>query len=156
MTLKKTFNIISHMNIKQALKEKNKLAKKITDLLDRTNRFNSMDQGGHRSYDPKESLREAMTAVEELVQLKTKIHMANMSVYEKIFRMAEYKSAIKYLKILNCTEGVVVKERYGDSTTRHMTTVVSEVERDQMVEQYESMIDEIQSELDAHNATTSI
>ena len=144
------------MNIKQALKEKNKLAKKITDLLDRTNRFNSMDQGGHRSYDPKESLREAMTAVEELVQLKTKIHMANMSVYEKIFRMAEYKSAIKYLKILNCTEGVVVKERYGDSTTRHMTTVVSEVERDQMVEQYESMIDEIQSELDAHNASTSI
>ena len=144
------------MNIKQALKEKNKLAKKITDLMERTNRFNSMDQGGHRSYDPKESLQQAMEAVEELVSLKTSIHMANVSVYEKIFRMAEYKSAIKYLRSLNCTEGVIVKERYGDSTTRHMTTVISEVERDKMVEQYESMIDEIQSELDAHNATTSI
>ena len=144
------------MNIKQALKEKNKLAKKIVDLMDRTNRFNSMDQGGHRSYDPKESLDEAMIAVEELIELKTEIHKANAPVYDKIFRMAEYKSAIKYLRSLNCTEGVVVKERYGDSTTRHMTTVISEVERDQMVERLESMIDEIQSELDAHNATTNI
>ena len=32
------------MNIKQALKEKNKLAKKITDLMDRTNRYNSVDE----------------------------------------------------------------------------------------------------------------
>jgi hypothetical protein len=44
------------MNIKQALKEKNKLAKKITDLMDRTNKNNSMDEGAVRSYDPKESL----------------------------------------------------------------------------------------------------
>lgn len=144
------------MNIKQALKEKNKLAKKITDLMERTNRFNSMDQGGHRSYDPKESLDEAMIAVEELVSLKTSIHMANVPVYEKIFRMAEYKSAIKYLRSLNCTEGTVVQRSYGDTTTRHMTTIISEVERDQMVERLESKIDELQSELDAHNAITNI
>jgi hypothetical protein len=115
-----------------------------------------VDQGAHRSYDPKDSLNDAMNAVEELITLKTNIHMANASVYEKIFRMAEYKSAIKYLKVLNCMEGVVVKERYGDSTTRNMTTVITEVERDQLVEQLESKIDEIQSELDTHNATTNI
>ena len=156
MTTKKTFNIIDNMNIKQALKEKNKLAKKITDLMDRVNRYNSIDEGGVRSYDPETTLRVVTDYVEELVELKTKIHKANAEVYEKIFRMSEYKSFIKYLKSLNCTEGIVVQRGYGETTTRQMTTVINEVERDQMVERYESMIDQLQSELDAHNATTQI
>jgi len=144
------------MNIKQALKEKNKLAKKVTDLMERTNKFNSMDEGGVRSYDPKQTLAESHTAVEELIELKTKIHTANLPVYEKIFRMAEYKSFVKYLKSLNCTQGTFVNSRYGDTTFRQMNTVITEVERDQMVEEYEEMIDSIQSELDVHNATTNI
>ena len=142
------------MNIKQALKEKNKLAKKITDLLERTNRFNSMDQGAVRSYDPNQSLEQAVDTMEKLISLKTQVHIANTMVFEKIFRMAEYKSFVKYLKSLNCTEGTMVQRSYGDTTTRHMTTVITEVQRDQMVENYETIIDQLQSELDAHNATT--
>jgi len=144
------------MNIKQALKEKNKLAKKVTDLMDRTNRNNSMDEGAVRSYDPKESLNQALQMVDDLVNLKTKMHMANAEVYDKIFRMSEYKSLVKYLKTLNCSQGTIVTSRYGDSTTRQMTTVISEVERDSLVEKYETLIDNLQTELDTHNATTHI
>jgi len=144
------------MNIKQALKEKNKLAKKITDLMDRTNKNNSVDEGGVRSYDPKISLHQALETLEELVNLKTSIHRANAEVYEKIFRMSEYKSFVKYLKVLNCSEGTVVTSRYSDNSTRQMTTVITEVERDELVERYETMIDELQSELDHHNATSHI
>jgi hypothetical protein len=144
------------MNIKQALKEKNKLAKKITDLMDRTNRYNSVDEGGVRSYDPKTSLQQASETLEELVNLKTNIHRANAEVYEKIFRMSEYKSFVKYLKALNCSEGTVVTSRYSDTSTRQMTTIITEVERDELVEKYETMIDEFQSELDHHNAITYI
>ena len=144
------------MNIKQALKEKNKLAKKVADLMERTNKYNSMDEGGVRSYDPLVSMTAAQSAVEELIQLKTKIHMANANVYEKIFRMSEYKSFVKYLKSLNCTEGTIVKQSYGDTSVRQLTTVITEVQRDQMVEEFENMIDSIQSELDEHNATTHI
>jgi hypothetical protein len=144
------------MNIKQALKEKNKLAKKITDLMDRTNKNNSVDEGGVRSYDPKISLHQASETLEELVNLKTSIHRANVEVYEKIFRMSEYKSFVKYLKVLNCSEGTVVTSRYSDTNTRQMTTVITEVERDELVERYETMIDELQSELDHHNATSHI
>jgi hypothetical protein len=144
------------MNIKQALKEKNKLAKKITDLMDRTNKNNSVDEGGVRSYDPKISLHQALETLEELVNLKTSIHRANVEVYEKIFRMSEYKSFVKYLKVLNCSEGTVVTSRYSDTNTRQMTTVITEVERDELVERYETMIDELQSELDHHNATSHI
>jgi hypothetical protein len=144
------------MNIKQALKEKNKLAKKVTDLMDRTNRNNSMDEGAVRSYDPKESLEQALQMVDDLVNLKTKMHMANAEVYDKIFRMSEYKSLVKYLKTLNCNQGTIVTSRYGDSTARQMTTVITEVERDALVEKYETLIDNLQTELDTHNATTHI
>ncbi len=144
------------MNIKQALKEKNKLAKKVTDLIERTNKYNSMDEGAVRSYDPRVSLDQTLNSMEELITLKTNIHKANAEVYGKIFRMSEYKSLVKYLKGLNCTEGTVVVSRYGDVSTRNMTTVITEVERDEMVERYESLIDELQSELDTHNATTHI
>ena len=144
------------MNIKQALKEKNKLAKKVTDLMDRTNRNNSMDEGAVRSYDPKESLHQALQMVDDLVNLKTKMHMANAEVYDKIFRMSEYKSLVKYLKALNCSQGTIVTSRYGDSTARQMTTVITEVERDALVEKYETLIDNLQTELDTHNATTQI
>jgi hypothetical protein len=144
------------MNIKQALKEKNKLAKKVTDLMDRTNRNNSMDEGAVRSYDPKESLEQALQMVDDLVNLKTKMHMANAEVYDKIFRMSEYKSLVKYLKTLNCSQGTIVTSRYGDSTARQMTTVITEVERDALVEKYETLIDNLQTELDNHNATTQI
>jgi hypothetical protein len=144
------------MNIKQALKEKNKLAKKITDLMDRTNRYNSVDEGGVRSYDPKTSLQQASETLDELVNLKTNIHRANAEVYDKIFRMSEYKSFVKYLKVLNCSEGTVVTSRYSDNSTRQMTTVITEVERDELVEKLQNKIDELQSELDHHNATTHI
>ena len=99
---------------------------------------------------------EALIAVEELIELKTDIHKANIEVYEKIFRMSEYKSLVKYLKGLNCNEGTVSTYRYGDTNTRSMTTVITEVERDQMIEKFENYIDTIQSELDSHNATTNI
>ena len=144
------------MNIKQALKEKNKLAKKVTDLMDRTNRNNSMDEGAVRSYDPKESLEQALQMVDDLVNLKTKMHIANAEVYDKIFRMSEYKSLVKYLKTLNCSQGTIVTSRYGDTTARQMTTVITEVERDGLVEKYETLIDTLQTELDMHNATTQI
>jgi hypothetical protein len=124
--------------------------------MDRTNRNNSMDEGAVRSYDPKESLEQALQMVDDLVNLKTKMHMANAEVYDKIFRMSEYKSLVKYLKTLNCSQGTIVTSRYGDTTARQMTTVISEVERDSLVEKYETLIDNLQTELDTHNATTQI
>ncbi len=144
------------MNIKQALKEKNKLAKKMKDLITRTEKYNSMDNGAVRSYQPDVALNQAIDTMESLISLKTSVHLANAAVYEKIFRMAEYKSFVTQLKGLSCTEGTVVFSRYGETSTRYMTTIITEVQRDEMIEKYESSIDQLQSELDAHNATAHI
>jgi hypothetical protein len=70
--------------------------------------------------------------------------------------MSEYKSFVKYLKVLNCNQGTVISSRYGNSDARQMTTVITEVERDSLVEKYETLIDTLQTELDMHNATAQI
>jgi hypothetical protein len=144
------------MNIKEGLKEKNKLSKKITKLIERINKNNSIDVGGVRSYNPHDMLDELLQSVEQLIELKTKIHVANVEVYDKIFRMSEYKSLVTHLRGINCTEGMITIRSYGDSTQRNLTTVMTEVERDTMIEDLERKIDELQSELDYHNVVKHI
>jgi hypothetical protein len=79
------------MNIKQALKYKNKLAKKIQETAQKVARYNSVDEGVVRPYDVNELLAQLQTLTEEMVELKTKIHLANRDMYSYIFRLIAQK-----------------------------------------------------------------
>ena len=57
------------MNIKQALKYKNKLAKKIQETAQKVARYNSVDEGVVRPYDVNELLAQLQTLTEEMVEL---------------------------------------------------------------------------------------
>lgn len=145
------------MTVKQALKEKNKLTKQINGLVVRIQKYNSMEEGSVRTYDPREDMDNLITLVSRLVDLKTQIHAANAKVYDKIFRLSEYKGLVKYLKAIDCTEGKTNESRrYGESATIIKTTVFDQVEMDNLVSYYESEIEKIQEELDVHNATYHI
>ena len=142
------------MNIKQALKEKNKLVAEIKDLYDTAKKFNSTEVGNPRRFSVQGSLDEVNEKTSKLVELKTKIHKANLPVYEKIFRMSEMKNQIKELKGISTEEGKV-SSRYGTMVE------VKEVELNAaqikvMVKNIESEIEKLQDELDVHNATTQI
>ncbi len=145
------------MNIKQALKQKNKLVKKTSDLYNRLNENNSVEEGAVRHYDVEETLTELLNNVDDLVELKTKIHMANMEVYNKIFEMSELKSLLKNLRGLDCGEGTVRKMmRYSDETPMVKTTIIDVVRRNNLIELLEGKIERLQDELDVHNATKTI
>ena len=145
------------MTIKQALKHKNKLAQKITDAFNKVKLYNSMEEGQNRPYDVEQSLDEYFKLTRELVELKTKIHTANMPVYGKIFEMSELKSQVSKLKDLDCAEGKVRSyHRLVDDTTVVKNAVISIVERDSMISKLEEIIENIQEQLDVHNATTHI
>jgi hypothetical protein len=145
------------MTVKQALKEKNKLTKQINGLVIRIQKYNSMEEGSVRTYDPREDMDNLITLVSKLVDLKNQIHTANAKVYDKIFRLSEYKGLVKYLKAIDCTEGKTNESRrYGESATIIKTTVFDQVEMDNLVSYYESEIEKIQEELDVHNATYHI
>jgi len=145
------------MTIKQALKEKNKLTKQIQSLVTRIQKYNSMEEGSVRTYDPREDMNNLTTTISELVSLKTQLHQANTKVYDKIFRLSEYKGLVKYLRAIDCTEGKTNESRrFGESATIVKTTIFGEVEMDNLITYYEGEIEKIQEELDVHNATTHI
>jgi hypothetical protein len=147
------------MKVKQALKYKKKLASKMNQEFSKVQMYNSVEEGSTRVYDVKESMQNWLRISEELVELKTKLHLANGPVYGKIFRMSELKSQLSNLKSLDCVEG-----KYSDRYSRMSlgeasiikTAQIGILERDQMILSIEEEIETLQEELDEHNATTSI
>lgn len=143
------------MYIKQALKLKNKLVQQIAQEFQRTNENNVHSDQEKPVYDSKESLRKYLALIDELTELKTKIHRANAPVYDKIFKMAELKSAIKSIKCLNCS---AQKRKLYNSDTEP-TNFIAEfgiLERDQLITKMETEIEIIQEALDLHNNTVQI
>jgi hypothetical protein len=145
------------MNIKKALKEKNRLVKEIQDLHVRVATYNSVEVGNVRPYSAKECMEQINQKSNELVELKTKIHRANGPVYNHIFRLSELKSMITRIKNLDCNEGSV-QDYYSRNreTPLVKVTEISIVERDEMVKHMENQIEEIQDILDNHNQITNI
>jgi len=143
------------MNIKQALKKKNILVDNIKKEFSKLETYNSIESGNVRSYSPTESLRNYIKLTDELIALKTSIHITNRSIYGKIFRLSELKSMVKYLKSLNCSEGMV-SEKWGSSTPKLMTTEIGIIERDNIVIKMEEEINTIQDDLDYFNQVTEL
>ena len=145
------------MNVKQGLKKKNQLVKEIQDLHVRVATYNSIEVGNKRPYSIIESMELLNEKCNELVELKTKIHKANVSVYQHIFRLSELKSMITRIKNLDCNEGTV-QDYYSRNreTPTVKETEITIVERDEMVKHMEGQIEEIQDILDNHNQITNI
>ena len=143
------------MNIKQALKKKNLLVNEIKQELSKVQTYNSVEVGSRRPYEPKTSLESYVNKTNELIALKVAIHKANAPVYDKIFRLSELKSMVKYVNSLNCNEGKEVN-RYGVGEPRVMEAVIGIVERDEMVKNMEDEINKIQDELDYFNNVTNL
>jgi len=144
------------MNIKQALKRKNKLVVLIQQEYAKMISYNSYEAGTVRPYSAVEAMGKWNGYINELIDLKTAIHRANRPVYDKIFRLSELKSQVKQLRSLNCTEG---KERnmYSRETEPILKTAeIGLLKRDEMVSVMEAEIEDIQEKLDVYNAITEI
>ena len=142
------------MNIKQALKLKNKLVAQIKEQYDIAKAHNSIEQGNPRRYSALKAINQAEELSIELAELKTKIHLANAPVYDLIFQMSELKNQIKQLKSIPVEEGKVT-ERYG-SVTAIKEVELNIAERDNLVKGLENKIESIQDKLDTHNAITEL
>jgi hypothetical protein len=142
------------MNIKQALKLKNKLVTQMKEQYEIAKAHNSIEQGNPRRYSALDAINKAAELSNSLIELKTKIHLANAPVYGLIFQMSELKNQIKQLKSLPVDEGKVT-ERYGSITTIKEAEI-NIAERDDIVKSIENQIEEIQDKLDTHNTITEL
>ncbi len=143
------------MNIKQALKRKNKLVTLISEEFSKASTYNSIEEGNARPYSATEALQKWQQYSDELVSLKSRIHRANAPMYEKIFMLSELKSQIKHLKSLNCAQGKE-RNRWNENEPIIRHAEINTVERDTMVKEMEARIELIQDELDTFNAITEI
>jgi len=144
------------MNIKQALKQKNKLVKKISEKAEILHKENCVVVGAVRNYDPHTQLTELINETESLVNLKTAIHLANVEVYSKIFRMSELKNLCKIVKSIETKEGIVHHARYGESSMINYESAIKNQEKIALLEKLEQEIENLQDELDAHNVSKVI
>ena len=144
------------MNIKQALKRKNKLVGLISEEFHKASQYNVVDEGNPRPYSAFAAIGSWMELSNELIVLKTAIHKANAPVYDKIFELSELKNQVKHLKSLNCSSGKVAGGRWGEGEPVVKHAEINVVEKDKMVKNLESRIDQIQDELDQWNHTTLI
>ena len=142
------------MNVKQALKQKNKLVTELKAQYQILQKYNSIEEGNPRRYSMTNALAKIKTLQAELVGLKTQIHRANAPVYDKIFALAELKGMIKELKKVPTDEGKQT-ERYGSvQSIKEVELNVTDI--DNSISILETQIEELQNELDVHNATTNI
>jgi uncharacterized small protein (DUF1192 family) len=142
------------MNVSQALKQKNKLAIELKKQYIIAQQHNQIEEGNIRRYSAQEALDKAVGLTLELTELKTRIHLANAPVYEKIFQMAELKGRIKELKQIPTKEGKQAGSYGSGDTVKEVEINVAEI--DKMIALLEFDIEVIQSELDIHNSTTQI
>ena len=144
------------MNIKQALKLKNKLIKSISENTKLLQQYNTVEVGNPRPYSSTLLMVEISKATDELIALKSAIHRANAPMFEKIFEMSELKSTIKALQKLDCTEGKSNRDRYRMESELILTSEVSLVVRNGKIKNLEERIEYLQDEMDVFNATTEI
>jgi hypothetical protein len=144
------------MNIKQALKLKNKLIKSISENTKLLQQYNTVEVGNPRPYSSTVLMVEISKATDELIALKSAIHRANAPMFEKIFEMSELKSAIKGLQKMDCTEGKSNRDRYRMESELILTSEISLVVRNNKIKNLEERIEYLQDEMDVFNATTEI
>jgi hypothetical protein len=144
------------MNIKQALKLKNKLIKSISENTKLLQQYNTIEVGNPRPYSSTVLMVEISKATDELIALKSKIHRANAPMFEKIFEMSELKSTIKAMQKLDCTEGKSNRERYRMESELVLTSEISLVERNDFIKNLEERIEYLQDEMDVFNSNTEI
>lgn len=142
------------MNIKKALKEKNKLVNDINKLWSIVKGNNSYEAGNPIHFSVPDALEEIEEKIEKLVTLKVAIHKANFEVYSLIFRMSELKSMIKNLSAVCTEEGKIIT--HYSSTIGNKEVQLNSLQIAIMIKSIQEEIDSIQDELDVFNVSTLV
>jgi len=145
------------MTISKALKEKNRLVKKIQTDIQNMLSNNSRIVGTKVNYDSKQLLEEIKKDTQELVELKTKIHRASDPVRNIIFDLSENKLLLSRLQGLNTQSGLIVSTGYSTGKVElEYESTISFEDKASLIKDLELSIEEKQDELDVFNAKTEI
>lgn len=144
------------MNLSKALKLKNKKVTEQSETLNLLLRSNSYDVDSKKIYNSKELLEKYEKQVNDLVKLKTAIHLTSEPIRSKIFMLSELKASLTRLGSLDTLEGTVKQTTYAGNSAITYKVDIDELTKQQIIKQYQDDIERIQDEIDVFNATTEL
>ena len=145
------------MNLTKALKHKKKLVKQADEMFVRFSKYNSQPKESvDKGYDPAVAYESWVSLTNELVDLKTKIHIANFPIAHKIFRLGELKNLISRLRNVETKSGSFKEYRYSDAEPVEYVVFLSLFEKDELIQAWEAELETLQEEIEAFNAITKI
>ena len=141
------------ISVAQALKEKKRLVGEIAFLWQHFQNENSCLETHKRKIDVKQTLQTIEHYTAKLVELKTKISLANQGEHlQNMQRLAAIRKEIAKLAETNGSEDSV----YENLKWIKRTAIVSVNQLEQMQFELRREADALQDKLDAHNAKTMI
>lgn len=152
------------ISIARALKEKSRLAKKLTKTRELFRSCNTRNPDERHSESAQELYDEMMELEGKYLAVRQAIAKANAGIAEQLTEMLFARAKIAFLSNLNCREEETVEEWRQDSegkrysTTRRvrLDTLINQKRRREMVEELESRLANLQDEVDAFNATHTV
>jgi len=143
------------MTLSRALRYKKRIVEKIRKLESDIQSNNSKIEGEERDADVRLCLKQREAWVKHLVQFKLALQKATQPIQQLVFELAEAKAELAFLQRIPTTKGQI-KGRYREETTTTYTAEITKPEVDTMTDTLQKRVDELQTKIDAHNATNNV
>lgn len=150
------------MTIARALKEKERVARKLKSARETLGRVNSVMVGLKRPVDAKEAFEAVQRLQNRFLEIKKAIAAANAGISAQLTEMLVVRAEKEYYEKLDCRESSPCGEweTSNDGSrvwrTEEFDVYINEGKRKEIVEALEQRLDDLQDEVDAFNATHSL
>ena len=150
------------MNIAQGLKEKNRITGRISRLERQINQYNRYLSTEEPEFDINELNALLSKERECLIAIKTRISKANNNIVDKLVLLEETKSELAFWQNRFGNHGPATKEEliFPRGGTEQQTVIrlscITTKDIFEKEEQLQKVINNLQDEIDTHNATTLI
>jgi SMC interacting uncharacterized protein involved in chromosome segregation len=146
------------MTIARALKEKNRVAGKLSSIRNRIYFENSKADGDKRDFDVNALVKVEKELQDRLIEIKKAISIVNAGIAFELIRLSEIKSEIEWWKKIPTKAGTWTEGGYRDTPAREVTftAIVSNQDVYQKVEALQTEAENLQDRIDEYNASTKI
>lgn len=143
------------MTLSRALRYKKRVIERIRKFESDVQENNSKVEGEARDVDPTLSIQLRESWVNHLIDLKLKVQEATRPIQRLVLELAEAKAEISFYRGISTVHGMH-RPRYRDEAAVKYEAVIRKPEVDSAVSALQDKIDDLQTQIDNHNAETLI
>ena len=146
--------MIQKMNLSEVLRWQKRVVMIIRKIEGRIHLCNSAMKGTEKEFSARKLMEQRTKWVKHLIDVKLSKMKTSFPIQEHIFKLAETKAEISFLERIPITHGA--QHGYGNEKPIEWEAEIRNRERDLLVTQLQSQIDQLQKHIDAFNFATTI